>query len=249
MNPTTSRVSAGPSRLPNRLSTFDGYPYLVTRIGHSALRNVAILPTDWPRERLVDLGIRQARANKLDTCLCLAPSDAVYVTAEGKTDEARFVPFGIPVVERLVLAEQFSETPELVARQATLLRFREASGATGYIVGDGLERGDLATAADVDRLSVLNAEGFPLGLSRCRVCRWMRGDYLALRGEGNGDMRPRVVRVHCKCENENRCAGCGGALAAWRLSSYFWDEAERKVWYVAAYSALSHRCARTGGFA
>jgi len=52
---------------------FDGYPYLVTRIGHSALRHFAVLPTDWSAERLVSLTRRQALANRLDTCLVLGP--------------------------------------------------------------------------------------------------------------------------------------------------------------------------------
>src|SRR3970282_2149646 len=30
---------------------FDGYPYLVTRIGRRALRHVAVLATDWARGR------------------------------------------------------------------------------------------------------------------------------------------------------------------------------------------------------
>jgi hypothetical protein len=73
-------------------------------------------------------------------------------------------------------------------------------------------------------------------------CERLKGDYLALAGEGDGDMRPRVIRVYCRCENHNRCARCGETLAEWRLSAYHWDEAQAKVRYVAAYCALSHRC-------
>ncbi|MGD0018149.1 MAG: hypothetical protein ABSD62_02750 [Candidatus Limnocylindrales bacterium] len=241
MNPTTAPARTRSPR-PTAPPTFDGYPYLVTRIGRTPLRNIAVLPTDWSRERLLDLAIRQALANRLDTCLCLGPADAVYVSADGKTTEATFVPFGIPVVERLALAERLPETPELLARRESLRRFRQASDATGYIVGDGLERGELASDADRERLSGTSAQGTPAGLSRCRECHCLRGDYLALDGQGNGDMRPRVIRVHCPCENHNRCAGCGETLADHRLSAYFWDEAQRKVWYVAAYSALGHDC-------
>ena len=59
---------------------FDGYPYLVTRIGHSALRHVALLPADWSRERLVDRARRQRDANRLDTCAVLGRHDAVSLT-------------------------------------------------------------------------------------------------------------------------------------------------------------------------
>jgi hypothetical protein len=203
---------------------------------------LAVLPADWPRERLLDLTVRQALTNRLETCVCFGPDDSIFVTADGEAHEATFTPFGLPVVDRLVLAERLPETPELAARQESLRQFAAVNRGAGYIVGDGLEGGELATDADTERLSGTNAEGFPAGLSRCEVCHRLRGDFLALRGEGNGDKRPRVIRVHCQCENENRCVGCGGTLADWRLSSYFWDEAKGSAWYVAAYSALSHRC-------
>ena len=242
MNPTTARVGAPASAEPHLPPVFDGYPYLVTRIGHSALRHLAVLPAEWPHERLLDLAVRQALANRLDTCLCMGPASAVYVSADSGTQEASFVPFGGPVVDRLVLAEVLAETPDLASRRDALRRFAAANQGSGYIVGDGLERGELADDADIERLSGVSAADIPNGLTRCSECRWLRGDYLALRGQGNGDMRPRVIRVHCRCENHNRCAGCGRTLADWRLSAYYWDEVQRKVWYVAAYCALSHRC-------
>jgi len=75
------------------------------------------------------------------------------------------------------------------------------------------------------------------------LCDRPRGEYLALRGQGDDDQRPRVIDVHCHCDNHNRCAGCGGPLAEHRLSAYFWDEDRASVCYVAAYCGLSHRCA------
>jgi len=68
------------------------------------------------------------------------------------------------------------------------------------------------------------------------------GEYLALRGEGNGDRTPRVIEIHCRCDNHNRCARCGNALARYRLSAYYWDDVEDKPMYVAAYAAFNHRC-------
>jgi hypothetical protein len=58
----------------------------------------------------------------------------------------------------------------------------------------------------------------------------------------DGDRTPRVIAVHCGCDNHNRCAGCGERLAAHRLSAYAWDEARSHVAYLAAYAGLSHRC-------
>ncbi len=105
---------------------FDGYPYLVTRIGHSAMRHLAVLPTDWSAEQLVRLTRRQALANRLDTCLVLGAEHAVYVGAAGAEAEATFVPTGLPVVEQLALAEELPATPELAARQAALRAWAHA---------------------------------------------------------------------------------------------------------------------------
>lgn len=221
---------------------FDGYPYLVTRIGHSALRHMAVLPADWPRGRLLDLARRQAEANRLETCLCLAPSDAVFFTPDGEAVDSMIIPTGIPVVERLALIEPVPQTEEVAVRRLDLHAHAERLNPGGYQVGDGLEGGRLASPADIVRLSRQQPDGIPTGLSRCTACRWFTGDYLALTGEGDGDLTPRVIHVHCRCENHNRCAGCGQTLADWRLSAYHYDEADRSVRYVAAYSAFSHRC-------
>ena len=222
---------------------FHGYPYLVTRIGHSALRHMAVLPADWPRGRLLDLARRQAEANRLETCLCLGPSDAVFFNPDGEAVDSAIIPTGFPVVEQLALAEPIPQTDEVALRRVDLRAHAERLNQGGrYQVGDGLEGGRPATPEDIDRLSGRETDGVPKGLSRCTTCRWFGGDYLALNGEGDGDLTPRVIRVHCRCENRNRCAGCGARLADWRLSAYHYDEAGRRVRYVAAYSAFSHRC-------
>ena len=221
---------------------FRGYPYLVTRIGHSALRHLAVVPGDWPRDRLVDLTNRQALANQLETCVCLGPADAVYVTPGREPCEASYVPSGVPVVDRLVIAGPLPDTIEQARRRQALRAYAQRLRSSGYLVGDGLEGGRLASAADVARLSGLAPNGLPPGLRPCFVCGRPRGDYLALRGEGNGDRTPRVIEVQCRCDNHNRCAGCGEPLAVHRLSAYYWDEERSTVRYVAAYCGLSHRC-------
>jgi hypothetical protein len=224
---------------------FDGYPYLVTRIGHSALRHMAVLPADWPRWRLLDLARRQAEANRLETCLCIGPSEAVFFTPDGTASDSGIIPTGIPVVDRLVLIEPVPQTDEVAARRLDLHAHAERlSPKSGYLVGDGLQGGRPAARADIDRLSGQEADGVPKGLSRCTTCRLFAGDYLALNGAGD-HRTPRVLQVHCRCENHNRCAGCGETLADRRLSAYQYDEANRQVGYLAAYSAFSHRCQDT----
>ena len=133
---------------------FDGYPYLVTRIGQSALRSVVILPAEWTRGHLIDLARRQATANRLDTCLCIGPDHAIYVTPDGKTSRRDVVPTGIPVGDRLALSEPIPDTPDVLARRASLEDFRKALAPSGYLVGDGLEGGRRATGADFSEVTV-----------------------------------------------------------------------------------------------
>jgi hypothetical protein len=226
------------------LPPFDGYPYLVTRIGHGALRHIAILPTTWSRERLLDLTRRQILANQLDTCLAVGPGDAVYVTTDGGENRSPHVPTGLPVVERLRLAAHLPRTPEMAARRARLRAYGDAHRGRGYLVGDGLEAGRPATREDLVRLVGVDGVHPDPGLVRCPTCGELAGDYLATQAEGNGDRRPRVIRVYCRCENHNRCARCGEPLAERRLSAYHFVEETGSVCYVAAYSAFSHRCRR-----
>lgn len=226
------------------LAPFAGYPYLVTRIGHSPIRHMAILPADWPRERLLHLARRQAEANQMDTVVRLGPTEAIYIYAgsSGSAAMSSIMPLGIPVVERLALAESIPTTPEIVARRAALEAFAKARNPGGYLTGDGLEGGRPASAVDFERLGGRGLDGLPAGLARCPTCDDVAGDYLALRGEGNGDKTPRVIRIHCCCDNHNRCAGCGGPLAERRLSAYRYDASRDGVEYWAAYIALAHRC-------
>lgn len=229
---------------PKALEPFDGYPYLMIRIGHTAMRSVSLLPADWPRHRLENLAARQVAANRMEACLCLAPGVGINIWASGSGLATSFIPTGIPLVDRLAPPEPIPQTPEILERQERLLQFADArSPKRGYLVGDGLEGGRHATAKDVKRLSLRDPAGIPFGLVRCPICHRFRGEYLALNGEGNGDPDRRVIEVHCACQNHNRCAACGEPLAESRLSAYSYDEAAGRVSYLAAYAGLSHSCA------
>jgi hypothetical protein len=225
---------------------FDGFPYLAIKIGATNLVAVALIPKDWPRERLVDLARRQAAANQFETCACIGSVDAVYVGPSGRDTRSALLPNGIPVVERLALPEPIPNSTEVVARRARLVAFAESVNPRGFLVGDGLEGGRLASPDDALRLStaIPDQTGVPrpAGLARCSACGWFRGDYLATKGEGNGDPRPRVVPIHCRCDNHNRCARCGEPLAESRLSAYEYREEDDSIWYLAAFAGLSHRC-------
>lgn len=210
---------------------FGGYPYLIQRIGACPLRHMAVLPANWSSARLLHLVRRQAEANRLKSSLCLGPNEVLQVKLDGTVALSDMIPVGLPVPERLPLAEAIPETEEIAARRTALLAYaKELTKNSGYLVGDGLEGGRPATAGDATRLTV------------CVACGLAAGEYLADRGQGNGDPAPRIVQVHCACENHNRCAACGTHLAMRRLSSYGYDSAKRDVVYYAAYLAFGHRC-------
>jgi hypothetical protein len=217
------------------LPVFDGYPYLVSRIGHTALRHIALVPADWPRERIVALARAQAGANRFGTVACFAFDDAVYVTPEGSTYSSGILPAGLPVIDRLRLAEEFPVTPELTSRHALLTIFEERHRGEGFLIGDGLEGRRPATPQDRARLAGIGPDGLPPGLRRCRTCRQAVGECLTSLDD--------VVWCRCSCENDTRCARCGDPLAKYRLSAWYWDEIDREPWYYAAYSGLGHYCA------
>jgi hypothetical protein len=233
-------LSPGPV---DQTEAFDGFPYLVTRIGRTPLRHVVLLPADWSRGHLLEVARQQAIANQLETCLCQGPADAVYVTVHGSWSAGNVLPWGLPVVDGLEVSEPVPPTRELRARRTRLKAFAARHKGSGYLVGDGMEGGRRASPDEVDRLSGRDEAGIPRGLRRCRECGVFRGDFLALEGEGSGDRTPRVVPVHCRCENHNRCARCGSLLSHRRLSAYFFDEPSLSVRYLAAHAALGHRCA------
>ena len=114
------------------MDPFPGYPYLVTRIGHSALRHITLLPADWPRARVVELARHQRDANRLDTCLALGETEAIFFDAEGLVGvdgsgrTSDFVPWGQPMTDRLATPERFDDTTELIERRARLARLPTA---------------------------------------------------------------------------------------------------------------------------
>lgn len=228
---------------------FEGFPYLVVRIGHTPLRHISLLPAELTWERLADIARRQVAANRLEACLALGPQEGFYVSPDGGEGTWKLQVAGIPVTGRLHLPGDVwvPGSDDLRRRERALAEFIEREGKQGgYLVGDGLEGGRKATADEVARLTVRDPDGDPPGLVRCEECGRLRGDFLAVRGEGNGDGTPRVIEVHCPCQNHNRCARCGETLHATRLSAYQYDEEYRRVFYTAAYCGLSHRCGDAG---
>ncbi len=59
--------------------------------------------------------------------------------------------------------------------------------------------------------------------------------------QGDGEPSHQLI-VHCRCENDNRCAACGGLLAARKLNANYFDPADGSVWHVPGFSGFHHQC-------
>jgi hypothetical protein len=222
-------------RVPAR---FGGYPYLLSQIGRAGLVHIALLPSDWPRQRAIEAARTQADANRFETAVCFGRSDAVYVAFDNTRVGPGKTPTGTYAYDRLLLAEPLPETDDLAVRRAWLHAFDRATRVEGYMVGDGTHRGESARLEDRLRLGGRAADGLPTGLRRCPDCGQAAGDYL------RGGVE--IVRVYCACENHNRCARCRTPLAEHRLSAWFWDDDDDCAWFLAAYAAFAHVCPDAG---
>ena len=147
---------------------------------------------------------------------------------------------GVIVTDRLQPCEVFEPTADLLARQSRLARFAAARNPGGYPLGDLTKGGRPATPEERHYLYGFQAGGVPRALDRCRECGEFHGECLDPSPKNEG----LVVRVHCWCENDNRCASCGGHLAERKLNANYYDERDGTIWHVPGFCGLGHRCSR-----
>jgi hypothetical protein len=244
-----SSIGAAPTPGADRgrdLAVFDGFPYLVIRVV-SALYHITLLPGDAGERDLAGLARAQWGANRLDVCLVTGPERALYITADGREGQATTPPQGgIPIAGRLKPPTTWPDTRELHARQDRLARFLEARALkSGSLFGDLTKGGRDATADEVGRLAGPGPEGAPRGLARCAACGDWRGSCLDPSPEFFG----KLMTVHCRCDNHNRCAACGRPLYERRLNANYYDPRDRRIWHVPGFSGLAHQCPPAPGAA
>lgn len=222
--------------------SFPGFPYLVTRIA-PAVYHINLLPRGegYDFHRLRDIARRQVGINRLRACLAMNYDRGLFLEPDGEENLIPRVPGGGTVdYGKLVLCERFPETEELAARRLMLMAFAAPPGppVTTILLGDLLRGARYPTEEEKRKLSGRQDNGVPLGLARCPVCGEWRGEcfdcfYLT------SDM---IVRVCCRCENDNRCAGCGRTFDKRRLNANYYSEADGKIWHLAGFAALTHTC-------
>lgn len=236
-----SSAAAGTAALVPAPQGYGAYPYLLTVIARR-LHVVQPLPEQLSEDELGALCRSQVYFNRLPAYLALGADRWHRVLPEAPPERCdRPNLSGGLLLPRHLRFVRTLDTPDVRRREQELDALRETQ-PTGYVTGDltkgAREPGDL----ELTRLAGSGPDGIRRGMSRCPDCSGLRGECL--------DPRPYtgvfcVVRVHCRCENHNRCAACGERLHEWRLDANYYDEAADIVWHVPGFCGLSHakRCA------
>jgi hypothetical protein len=221
------------------LPLFEGFPYLVTRVV-PAMYHVMLLPAEASELELVLLARTQWRANRLETCLVTGVDRAWFISADGRDDLAQTPPRGGTLVTgHLKPARSWADSAELQARQRRLDAIvEEKRRKGGYMFGDLTKGGRDATADEVGRLAGAGPEGRPRGLERCPTCEEWRGRCL----DPSLTFVCKVMTVHCGCQNDNRCAACGGFLYERKLNANYYNARDGQIWHVPGFCGFRHRC-------
>lgn len=220
------------------LPTFDGFPYLLTRLS-PAFYHIILLPKELAPEALRSFARQQAQANQLPTCLVIDTSLCLYLSAETSEFVTGHVPRGgMLITGKLQFCEPLPESVELRERAALLERWLSGQRKQRFLIGDTRKGGRPASPQEAIQLEGKESDGVPNGLSRCLACGEWRGECL--------DPNPRftglVMRVHCRCENDSRCARCGNPFCDRKVDANYYEVADGVIWHVPGFSCLSHRC-------
>ena len=205
-----------------------------------AVYHLILLPAAASELELVLLARTQWRANRLETCLVTGADRAWFISTDGRDALAKPPPrVGTVVTGLLKAARLWADTAERQARQCRLDALVEAHRRKGgYILGDPTKGGREATADEVGRLAGAGPEGWPRGLERCPACGEWRGRCL----DPSPTFVGNVMTVHCSCQNDNRCAACGGFLYARKLNANYYNAADGHIWHVPGFCGFRHRC-------
>lgn len=226
----------GCSASPLELPLFEGFPYLLTRIS-PAFYHIILLPKDLVPEALRSLARQQALANQLPTSLVVDASLCLYVSGGATEFVTGHVPRGGRLITgKLHLAVPLSNSAELRERTVLLETCLSKQRAEGYLVGS--KDGRPASSQEATRLSGKQQNGVPRGLTQCLACGEWRGECL--------DPNPRftglVMRVHCRCENDSRCARCSKLFCDRKVDANYYEVSDSEIWHVPGFSCLSHKC-------
>jgi len=233
-------------------------PYLLVELV-AALYHLTVLPAEFGDDDLEAIARAQVQANRLAACLILGERRVLAIDAEGVERRETEVPFRLfghwisaAVTRRLRTARPLPPTDEVLrrqtaleaaireypARRAEVLRQRGMLPSADFVVGDLTKGGRAATPAELAALSGRQPNGVPVGLVQCADCGLWKGECL----DPSPEFRGKIMRVCCRCENQNRCAACGETLHRFRLNANYYAPRADAVVHVPGFSGLSHRC-------
>jgi len=223
----------------NKVEVFSGFPYLMTYIVRS-MYHFIILPAAWSRIRLFTMAKLHSLQNRLDTFLILNPGEFVLFPAYGKHYFIESPPVcSIYIADRLKPLYLLPDDAELKNRKEKLAQvIEEVQGRGGYVFGDLSKGGRRATEAEFEALKGFQKDGIPVGLAKCSRCGFYQGTCL----DPSPIFSGLVMKVYCRCENDNRCARCGQPLYQFKLNANYFKEADGNIWHVPGFSGLSHVC-------
>ena len=198
---------------------------------------ITLLPEAASERDLVGIARAQRLANRLDVCLVIGPARALYISGAAGLELWDTMPplGGVLITGHIRPPTTWPDTPHLRARR---VRLNARLPKDGHPFGDLTKGGRAASADEVARLTGTGPAGVPRGLECCPTCREWRGSCL--------DPSPRffgkVMTVHCRCANDNRCAACGQLLYERKLNANFYNPRDGQIWHVPGFCCESHRC-------
>jgi hypothetical protein len=233
MKTFSSKTSARPA-------LFKGFRYILTYFG-GCLYHIILLPQADAQPNLphIETARYQVQANRLPTWLVTSEHEALFV--DSATDLSAVVPVPRPrslLFGKLLSHAVIPETREILDRYLTLsLHAAYLHGdVPALLVGDPTKGGRPASPVEIARLSGRQPNGIPNGLRQCATCLEWCGACL-------DPTVPRLlVNVHCRCQNQNRCARCGQLLYGLKLNSNHFSESDASIWHVPGFCATKHGC-------
>jgi len=218
------------------------YPYLATRVGRG-FYHFMITP-DVSNDQLINIATVQQMLNDLSTCLVSGDNSALFID-NGIGHSTKDIPSGgVLVADKLIpcfdVSECMEKDPTFKPRVEALRVFIESRKGAGFIMGDLTKGGRQATADELDKLGGPNPqhEGVPNGLVLCADCNEFRGVCL----DPGPNFRGRIMTVHCRCENKNKCARCLEPLSSHKLGANSYNKEDGRIWHLPAFCGLSHVC-------
>jgi hypothetical protein len=217
---------------------FDRFPYLVTRVV-PALYHIILLPNELSQANLETIALRQLTYNHLETCLVLAEGSCVYFTLNNIRVVSNIMPTSsYYITGKLFPSYDFPESDELRSRRESLRSFIDTRKSEGFLYGGFRKGGRPATPGELSLLSGKSTCGVPKGLVYCEKCGEWTGECL----DPNPFFKHLIMRVHCRCENNNLCARCGQPLYKYKLNANYFEK-DGQIWHVPGFSGFNHRCA------